>query len=273
MGLPIGVALFGLDRLGARLVGQQSHLDARLHLGDGGDDRPRGRHRLRRLHRHAVPEGLKAGLDVEDAVVDAIDTSGRAVLFAGITVVISLMGLFLMGLDFVQGIALASSAGVLMMMAGSLTLLPALLGWVGRRIDHTTWAALGAAVLAVFCSILAVVTGTPALFMLGLLGAVVVVVVSFFVKPLRRLVPPRHERPREQSVWYRWSRVVQRRPWPAALGAVGLLVVLALPLFAIRLGFGDYGNYPRTRRCGGRTTSSPRASGQDQRSIVLGRPR
>ena len=51
-------------------------------------------------------EGLQAGLEWRTSVVEALDTSGRAVLFAGITVIISLMGLFLMGLDFVQGVAL-----------------------------------------------------------------------------------------------------------------------------------------------------------------------
>ena len=67
-------------------------------------------------------EGLQLGLSVEEAVVESIDTSGRAVLFAGITVIISLIGLFLMGLSFVTGIAVASSIGVLMMILGSLTL-------------------------------------------------------------------------------------------------------------------------------------------------------
>ena len=65
-------------------------------------------------------------------MVEAIDTSGRAVLFAGITVIISLLGLFLIGpRRSCTGVAIASAIGVLMMMLGSLTLLPALLGWVG----------------------------------------------------------------------------------------------------------------------------------------------
>lgn len=54
-------------------------------------------------------ENLHAGASVEDSIASSIDTSGRAVLFAGITVIISLMGLYLVGLSFVQGVALASS--------------------------------------------------------------------------------------------------------------------------------------------------------------------
>ena len=50
--------------------------------------------------------------------------------------------------------------------------------------------------------------------------------------------------PKEARVWYRWSRFIQHRPWPAALGATAVLLLLAIPLFSIRLGFGDYGNYP-----------------------------
>ena len=46
----------------------------------------------------------------------------------------------------------------------------------------------------------------------------------------------------EQRFWYRWSRSIQHRPWPFLVGGVLVLVALALPLFSIRLGFGDTGN-------------------------------
>ena len=61
-------------------------------------------------------EGLHAGLEPEDATAAAVDTSGRAVLFAGTTVIISLMGLYLMGLPFVRGLATGAALGVLVMM-------------------------------------------------------------------------------------------------------------------------------------------------------------
>jgi len=80
---------------------------------------------------------LHAGRDPQAATAIALSTSGRAVVFAGCTVVISLLGMLLMGLSFVQGLALGAVAAVLLVMAASVTLLPALLGFAGRSID--TW--------------------------------------------------------------------------------------------------------------------------------------
>ncbi len=130
-----------------------------------------------------------------------------------------------------------------MMIAGSLTLLPALLGLVGNRIDNTSWAALIAIGIAVVGALVGVISGQGSVFAGGFVLAIVFFALSFAVKPLRRLVPHRVERPKEQRFWYRWSRFIQHRPWPSALGAVLLLLVLSIPLLSIRLGFGDYGNY------------------------------
>ena len=79
---------------------------------------------------------LQAGLDVEDAVAQAVTTSGRAVLFAGGTVVISLLGLCAMGMDYLYGTAAVTVTGVLVVVVASITLLPAMLGAVGTRIDR-----------------------------------------------------------------------------------------------------------------------------------------
>jgi RND superfamily putative drug exporter len=245
MGLPIGTALFGLGvatalvSLGSNFITMPdftSAMVAMIGIGVGID------YALFIVTRYR--ENLRAGVPVEESVVRAMDTSGRAVLFAGLTVIISLMGLFLMGLSFVQGVAVASAGGVALVMIASLTLLPALLGWVGPRIDNTTWASLFAVSLVVLGAIVAIVSGTAAVAFVALLLAIVLFALSFAVKPLRRFVPHRHERPREQQGWYRWSRLIQRRPWPSAIVAVVILAILALPLFALRLGFGDYGNYP-----------------------------
>src|SRR5207244_7062653 len=65
-----------------------------------------------------------------------LTTSGRAGLFAGITVIISLLGLLLMGQPFVVGLALGAVATVAFVVLGSVTLLPALLGFCGRAIDR-----------------------------------------------------------------------------------------------------------------------------------------
>jgi RND superfamily putative drug exporter len=139
-------------------------------------------------------EALHNGLPPEDAVAHSLDTAGRAVLFAGSTVVISVLGLFAMNQAMMNAVALAASFGVLMTMLASLTLLPAVLGFVGRNID--------------------------------------------------RLALPNHAREERTagSFWFRWSRLMQRHPVPALVVGLAILVVLALPVFSMRLGFGDAGS-------------------------------
>jgi RND superfamily putative drug exporter len=75
-----------------------------------------------------------AGADVREATLTAMDTAGRSVLFAGTTVVIALLGMLLLGISFLNGPAVASALAVLLTMTSSLTLLPALLGFFGRRV-------------------------------------------------------------------------------------------------------------------------------------------
>jgi putative drug exporter of the RND superfamily len=79
---------------------------------------------------------LHAGSDPEQAVRGAMATSGRAVVFAGSTVVLSLFGLFLLGLPFIYGAALGTIVAVLLVMVASVTLLPAALGFAGHNIDR-----------------------------------------------------------------------------------------------------------------------------------------
>ncbi|MCU1346474.1 MAG: hypothetical protein JWL70_2740 [Acidimicrobiia bacterium] len=136
MGLPIVTALFGIA-IGFAVVGLLSHvtsvpefatqLAAMIGLGVGIDYAlfivTRFRH------------GLHDGLDTETAVVRAIDTAGRAVLFAGATVVISLLGMLLIGIAFIGGLGVGAAAVVAVAMLASITLLPAMMGFVGTRID------------------------------------------------------------------------------------------------------------------------------------------
>ncbi len=198
MGLPILIALFGIG-IGLGLVELLSHtiatpdfatqLASMIGIGVGID------YALFIVTRYR--QGLDEGLRPEHAVVRAIDTAGRAVVFAGTTVVISLLGLFLMGVDFVNGMALGTSVTVAIVMLASITLLPALLGFAGRTIDRFS---------------------------------------------VRRRKEPK---PVEQTMWYRWSRVVQHRPWPAAIGGLAFLIVLAIPLLSMRLAFPDSGANPK----------------------------
>ncbi|MDX6645744.1 MAG: putative drug exporter of the superfamily [Miltoncostaeaceae bacterium] len=76
---------------------------------------------------------LRQGRTPEQAVATALDTSGRAVLFAGATVCIALLGLFALGVSFLNGVALAIALTVALTVVSSITLLPALLGFLGMR--------------------------------------------------------------------------------------------------------------------------------------------
>ena len=78
--------------------------------------------------------GLQSGLTPEAAAVTAIDTSGRAVLFAGSTVCIALLGILVLGVGFLNGLAVASALTVVFTVLAAVTLLPALLGVFGMRV-------------------------------------------------------------------------------------------------------------------------------------------
>lgn len=199
MGLPLVTALFGIGcglaiiMLGANLLdipdfGPQGAM--LVSIGVGID------YALLIVTRYR--ENLRAGFEPEGAVVHAMNTAGRAVFFAGMTVVIALLGLLLGGVPLMRSFAVAASVGVLTVMLVTLTLVPALLGFAGRSIDRLS------------------------------------------VHRRKAAPDPR------STVWYRWSRVVQRRPGPIAIVATLLLVGLALPVLGMRLGFSDAGNRPDT---------------------------
>jgi uncharacterized membrane protein YdfJ with MMPL/SSD domain len=81
-------------------------------------------------------EALDGGADPEEATGTAIATAGRSVVFAGLTVVVALLGLFVMQQRLLSAVAVAASLTVLMTMIAAVTLLPAMLGFTGRRIDR-----------------------------------------------------------------------------------------------------------------------------------------
>jgi len=200
MGLPLVTALFGVGA-GAALVGVSSTFmnvpdfttagAAMIGIGVGID------YALFIVTRYR--QGLHDGLEPENAVVLAMNTAGRAVLFAGTVVVIAMLGMLLINLDAIRGLAVGISLTVLTTMLAALSLLPALLGFVGRNIDK-----------------------------------------------LRLPFGHTAEGEVRQSIWHRWSRVIQRHPWPAAIAGLVVLLVLAYPALSLRLGFADAGNRPDT---------------------------
>jgi RND superfamily putative drug exporter len=79
---------------------------------------------------------LQRGLEPQAAVAEAVDTAGRSVVFAGATVMVSLLGMIVMNLPYLYGVALGSALAVGVMVALSITLLPAILGFAGHNIDR-----------------------------------------------------------------------------------------------------------------------------------------
>jgi RND superfamily putative drug exporter len=79
---------------------------------------------------------MAEGKDRHDAVVEAVTTAGRSVIIAGSTVVIAVLGLFLTGLDYMFGVAISASLAVLVVMLASISLLPALLSYLGPKVDR-----------------------------------------------------------------------------------------------------------------------------------------
>ena len=144
VGLPIAIALFGLG-LSVLLIGVLAALidvpsfataiAGVVGIGVGID------YTLLILTRFR--SALASGSDPHAAVVEAVTTAGRSVLVAGATVVISFLGLFLLGVSFLYGVAVSVSLAVLIVMAAAVTLLPALLAFAGHRVNRLHVPGLG----------------------------------------------------------------------------------------------------------------------------------
>jgi RND superfamily putative drug exporter len=124
--LGIGVNLIGLLSHPLAIVSFGPELAILVGLGVGVD------YALFIVTRHRA--GLRAGQSVEESVIAALRTAGRAVLFAGVTVCIALLGLFTLGVSLLYGAALSAALAVALTMLAAITLLPALLGFYGTRV-------------------------------------------------------------------------------------------------------------------------------------------
>jgi RND superfamily putative drug exporter len=242
MGLPIGVALAGIVA-GSITVTILSHLlvmpdfapflGIMIGLGVGID------YALFIVTRYR--ENVHHGHTSEEATAVAVDTAGRAVAFAGVTVVISFLGMLVMGVSFIQGLAVSCAVTVAMTVLASLTLLPALLGFAGERVEITRWRGVIATGLVAVGLVGAGLKFSP-LAILGFGLAGLVIIAGFGVAPLRREVPRRSPKPLTKTFAYRWSRLIQHHPWRSAIGGALVLLVLAIPVLSLRLGFSDEGN-------------------------------
>jgi putative drug exporter of the RND superfamily len=211
MGLPIVTALFGLGTGLAAIAlfthvvdtpNFSSELAAMIGLGVGID------YALFILTRFREAYGTPGPTfeNPRESVVHALDTAGRAVLFAGCTVVIALLGMMLLGVDFLYGVAISASIGVLLVMLASLTLLPALLTLAGARVARPSRRARRRAA--------------------------------------KTQAAPATNLPGEGGAWLRWSKFVQRKPWSIAIVSALVMLVIAAPATALRLGSSDASNDP-----------------------------
>ena len=244
MGLPVGVALAGIG-VGTILIGLLSNvltlpdfatvLGIMIGLGVGID------YALFIVTRYR--ESVRKGFGIEQSVTIAMDTAGRAVTFAGTTVVISLMGMLTMQVSFVGGLAVGAATVVFVTVIASLTLLPALLGFFGPKVEVTRWRGLIAAGLVAVTLVGVGLKVSPLMVALPL--AAIVLAASFVFAPLRREVPAFRQKPIRETLAYRWSRFIQHRPWQTATAGALALLVLSIPVLSMRLGFSDEGNFDR----------------------------
>jgi len=187
-------------------------------------------------------EYLDRGSSTADATGASLNSAGRAVLFAGVTVVVSLLGMVLMGITFVTGLAVAASTTVLITMVASVTLLPALIGLAGDRINVTRRRGLLASVL--FATGMVGVALEIPILRAGFVLALAVLIVGQFWEPLKKQVLISSDKPVEDTIFYRWSRFVQRRAWIITIAGAVLLGLLAIPVMSLQLGFADASNDP-----------------------------
>ncbi len=202
MGLPIVTAIFGIGS-GLALIALLGHvfpapsfapiIASMIGLGVGVD------YALFIVTRFR--EHLRAGQAPEDAAVAAMRTAGRSVLTAGTTVVIGMMGLLVLRESLMNGVAVAAAATVAMTVLGSLTLLPALLGFSGTRLAKPS---------------------------------------RFRIPGLRRNTRAISDgdEPRPSAA-ERWAGMVSRRPVVSAVLATAVILVLAIPALSMKLSFPD----------------------------------
>jgi RND superfamily putative drug exporter len=192
LALVIATSLIGLLSHAFDIASVSSELAVLIGLGVGVD------YGLFIISRHR--SAVKAGLSYSDAAAQAVRTSGRTVLLAGLTVCIALLGQFALGVSFLYGPSVGAASAVALTMAASLTFLPAMLGFLGPRVLSRRERA-------------ALVASGPS-------------------------------STDARGFWLRWAEVIQARKVLVAVGALAVVVVIALPILGLRLGSSDAGTDP-----------------------------
>ena len=158
-------------------------------------------------------EQLDNGMDVITSVAKSAGTSGAAIVVAGGTVVVSILGLYVSGVAFVGALGLAAAIVVALTMLAALTLVPAFMG-----VSRENVRSLGARFRARRAGLSA-------------------------QEQAAQTAAATHDQ-HEHSAFARWGKKVSDQPWPWAIVSVLILVVLSIPLFSITLGQPDNGTNP-----------------------------
>jgi RND superfamily putative drug exporter len=158
-------------------------------------------------------EQVDGGMDIVTSARLAAGTSGAAIVVAGSTVVVSILGLYVAGVAFVAALGLAAAIVVAVTVLAALTLVPARMGVVRGNVRSLS-ARLSARKAGISVQDQALATATD--------------------------TAKRHE----NGAFARWGRSVSERPWPWAVVSVAALAALAIPLFSIALGQPDNGTNP-----------------------------
>ncbi len=176
-----------------------------------------------------------AGRSEEEARAEALATSGLAVTFSGLAVIVSLAGLWMVDNQALRSMALGAMTVVAVSILTAVTLLPALIAMLGDRV---------------------------------LPGGIVARVLSFFKHRVFR----RPDRPAaaESAFWQRWTASVMARPWTAVIGVSAVLLFLAIPVLSLTTGTQALSQFPKDSdvRVGNELASQQIGGGTDPVQIV-----
>ena len=161
-------------------------------------------------------EQLDSGIGVVPSVRLAAGTSGAAIVVAGSTVAVSVLGLYISGVGFVGALGLAAALVVVVTMISALTLVPAFMGLVREGVR-------------------------------GLFARVRAHKEGLTVQQQAAATAAATHEQHEHSAFARWGRMVSAHPWPWGVASVAALLVLAIPLFSITLGQPDNGTNPTSQ--------------------------
>jgi uncharacterized membrane protein YdfJ with MMPL/SSD domain len=176
-------------------------------------------------------EERAAGSDPQAARAQALSTSGLAVAFSGLAVIVSLAGLWMVDNQALRSMALGAMTVVAVSILTATTLLPALIAMLGDRV---------------------------------LPGGIVAKALGFFRRG------DRHQRPDREAFWVRWTARVMAHPWRAVIGVSAVLLTLAIPLLSIQTGTQALTQFPKGSdvRVGNELASKQLGGGADPVQIV-----